>query len=83
MLSLQKKIFLFIFLVFFLVKKTDAQCSMCRSNIETHITEHNTVEVGENLNAGILYLLSTPYILIGVVMYLWYKRARRASSQKQ
>ena len=74
---MKKKIFLFTSLLILWIKKAESQCSMCRTNIETHITEHNTTEVGENLNAGILYLLSTPYILIGIVAYLWYKRAKR------
>jgi hypothetical protein len=40
-----------------------AQCSMCRK-IATDGT--NTRSVGAGLNAGILYLLAIPYILLGL-----------------
>jgi len=31
---------------------------------------------GQGLNNGILYMLLTPYLLIGVVGYIWYSNKR-------
>jgi membrane glycosyltransferase len=49
-------------LVIFLADDSIAQCSMCRK-IATDGT--NTGTVGKKLNAGILYLLAFPYVLVG------------------
>ena len=32
---------------------------------------------GKGLNTGILYMLLTPYLLIGVVGFVWYKNRRK------
>ena len=49
-------------LVIFLADDSIAQCSMCRK-IATDGT--NSATVGKKLNAGILYLLAFPYLLVG------------------
>jgi len=52
-----------------------AQCSMCALNAENSVKNGNTQ--GNGLNDGILYLLAAPYLAIGVVGFIWYKRYRR------
>lgn len=54
-----------------------AQCPMCRSAVESAMqNEGNTVGLG--LNKGILYLLASPYILVGLGI-LWYRKRRRTA----
>ncbi len=53
-----------------------AQCAMCRGSVESTMSNgRNQVAVG--LNTGILYLLATPYLLVGVIAYLWYRSSRK------
>lgn len=52
----------------------EAQCAMCRASVESNIKEGNGV--GAGLNAGILYLMSIPYIILSVIGYFWYKSSR-------
>jgi hypothetical protein len=53
-----------------------AQCAMCRAGVENNMN-NGDASVGAGLNAGILYLLSMPYILIATVAFLWYRHARK------
>lgn len=46
-----------------LSENSDAQCSMCRKVANDGT---NAQTVGSGLNAGILYLLVIPYILMGL-----------------
>ncbi len=74
----------FVFLVTFLVfgiNDAEAQCAMCRSSVESNITNANS-KVGLGLNSGILYLLSLPYLLIASLAYLWYRNSRLQKPKK-
>ena len=57
----------FTFLAFDLL----AQCPMCRMSVQSNMNEGGSA--GSGLNTGILYLLATPYLAIGVLGYLWWK----------
>lgn len=48
---------------------------MCALNAENSVKHGNTQ--GNGLNDGILYLLAAPYLAIGVVGFIWYKKYRR------
>lgn len=52
-----------------------AQCAMCRTTIENNVSAGDTA-LGSGLNLGILYLFVTPYLIIGTIAYLWYKKSR-------
>jgi len=52
-----------------------AQCSMCSINAEQGMKNGNTVSVG--INTGVIYLLSTVYLLIIGISVLWYKKFRK------
>ncbi|MBP8725876.1 MAG: hypothetical protein KBF37_03740 [Saprospiraceae bacterium] len=49
-----------------------AQCPMCRMAAESNLQAGGTA--GKGLNAGILYLLAIPYLLVGVIAFLWKRR---------
>ena len=62
-----------------------SQCAMCRATVESNVGTGSTdseSDVGSGLNAGILYLMIIPYILIGTVGFLWYKNSRKARLSK-
>lgn len=70
-----KKI-LFALLVLTLFTQTDlfAQgCAMCKTT-----AENLNDDAARGLNNGILYLMSIPYLLVGVAGFLWYKKRKEA-----
>lgn len=70
-------VFLFLFLI---GPELFAQCPMCRASAETNLQEGGTEAKG--LNAGILYLLSAPYVLVGLLGYYWWNNRRNAQIQE-
>ena len=57
------------------VNTVDAQCPMCRMSAESNLK--NGGSSGKGLNAGILYMLATPYLIVGVIGFVWYRNRRR------
>ena len=53
-----------------------AQCAMCRVTIENNVSNGDTT-IGAGLNLGILYLFITPYLLIAVIGFLWYRHSKK------
>ena len=75
---MKSKIFLIVFLIivatlFFTV--VNAQCPMCGEAARTSLKEGNTTAKG--LNAGILYLLIAPYILLMTGFIAWYRHRKK------
>lgn len=52
-----------------------AQCPMCRIAAESNLKAGGTS--GAGLNAGILYMLAAPYLLVGTIGYFWWKNNRK------
>lgn len=61
-------ILLMIVCISFLSLEVAAQCSICT---KTAMQLGN--KPAQGLNAGILYLMSIPYLALGVVSYKWWK----------
>ena len=59
---------------------TFAQCPMCKMSAESNLQNGGTE--GRGLNAGILYMLSLPYLLVSVIGYIWWKRKKREEASK-
>ncbi len=53
----------------------NAQCSQCAANVATN--RANGSSTADGLNHGIMYLLAAPYLAIGVLGFVWYKKYRR------
>lgn len=70
-----KKIWSSLFLIIFSVSFSLAQCAMCRTQIVNNVS-HGETSFAAGLNTGILYLFFTPYVLIAVVIYLWFKNSK-------
>lgn len=67
---------LFVFILLFVTEPANAQCSMCKVTAESSI-EDGKSSIALGLNTGILYLASFPYLLIGGLIFLWYRRYKR------
>lgn len=52
-----------------------SQCAMCKATAETN--EAGGGSDAEGLNAGILYLMAMPYVLMGTVGFFWYRSAKK------
>ncbi|MBL0739743.1 hypothetical protein [Chryseolinea lacunae] len=57
-----------------------SQCAMCRSTLENNYSNGNP-GIAAGINAGILYLLSMPYLAVMVLGYLWYKSSKNARKE--
>ncbi|MFT4684717.1 MAG: hypothetical protein ACI863_001328 [Flavobacteriales bacterium] len=57
-------------LLFFLLMSnpSNAQCAMCKA-----VAENGNVDIAEGLNAGILFLMAFPYILVAGALYVIYR----------
>lgn len=76
--SIIKRFFIGIFIILILfssISQASAQCSMCRATVENSL-KGNEGKAGSGLNAGILYLLSLPYIIFVVIGYFWYRSSK-------
>lgn len=62
-------------LMIFSVKPVNAQCAQCAATVETNAKSGDTTANG--LNKGIIFLLVFPYLAVGAVGLLWYKKFRR------
>lgn len=74
-----KKIILlgfFLILTSLLTQSVMAQCAMC-----TKTAQQLGEKPAEGLNSGILYLMFTPFILVGFIGYRWYKNNKEVESQ--
>lgn len=67
--------FILLLVVLLLPEVVDAQCPMCRMTAESNLA--NGGNEGQGLNNGILYMLATPYLLIGLIGYVWWRNRRK------
>ena len=58
-----------------------AQCAMCKGAVETNMSTGRNV-IGNGINAGIAYLFAFPYLIVGVIAYLWYRNSKKALAQR-
>jgi len=56
-----------------------AQCAMCKASAETNLKAGGGDPQG--LNAGILYMLMLPYILVGSIGYWWWRNRKSETQQ--
>jgi hypothetical protein len=53
-----------------------AQCAMCRISLENNLN-NGTLVKGSGMNTGILYLLLMPYLIIGLIVFMWRKNIKK------
>ena len=68
------------YFIAFLVWSTwaSAQCAMCKATAESGQAAGSSEATG--LNAGILYLMAIPYVLMAAVAFAWYWSHKSKSS---
>jgi hypothetical protein len=60
-----------------------AQCAMCKATVEKGETTQAPIEQRtRGLNNGILYMMTIPYLLAGVIAYLWYQNSKKERERK-
>lgn len=74
---LLKLVLLSCFLILLTAVATYAQCPMCRAAAESNLA--NGGSSGRGLNMGILYMLATPYLLVGTLGYIWWRNRKKAA----
>ena len=57
-----------------------AQCPMCKMSAESNLKAGGTA--GKGLNAGILYMLVMPYVLVGSIGFIWYRNRRKEEDEE-
>ena len=72
---MKKLVVFFILMFLFLNIDLVAQCPMCKMAAESNLK--NGGSAGKGLNAGILYMLITPYILVGGLAFWWFKNKKK------
>ncbi|NRA52147.1 MAG: hypothetical protein HRU12_23710 [Phaeodactylibacter sp.] len=61
--------------------EVNAQCPMCRMSAESNLKNGGTD--GKGLNKGILYMLATPYMLIGAIGFIWWRNRRKEGEEEE
>lgn len=69
------KFWLVIVLVIAVSPDLMAQCAMCRGTVESTVSNGRSI-VASQLNLGILYLLTIPYLIVAAIGYLWYRNSK-------
>jgi preprotein translocase subunit SecY len=61
---------------------SSAQCAMCRASVENNVS-NGDASIGAGLNNGILYLVVMPYLMAGIIGYLWYRASKKKKARLQ
>ena len=67
---MKKSVFIVLFPLLLTPLFSEAQCAMCRAVLESGDQQ----EVARGINNGIVYLMAIPYILVGALGYIIYKK---------
>jgi hypothetical protein len=65
-------IFSLVFILSFISLDADAQCSMCKAVAESATDEHGNHTAG-GINAGIIYMMGVPYLLLGFLALVFFR----------
>jgi len=68
-------------IILMLSSSSIAQCAMCRATVASNLSEGRGV-IGTGINFGILYLLFTPYVLVAVVAFVWFRVSKKELTNK-
>jgi hypothetical protein len=71
-----KKVFILVALLLLTQINAVAQCAMCRTTIESSISNGRS-NIATGLNTGILYLLAAPYLIVAAIAFLWFRQSKQ------
>ena len=69
LLVMKRRVLLFLFFLLYFFN-TEAQCAMCRAVLESEEGQG----AAQGINDGIVYLMLIPYILVGGIAFVIYKK---------
>lgn len=72
---MRKLFFISLLLIGAAFTTANAQCPMCRTAVESGMDDEHAK--GKGLNDGILYLLATPYLAVGIIGGVWYHKNKK------
>ncbi|MEM7552287.1 MAG: hypothetical protein AAF363_21560 [Bacteroidota bacterium] len=72
---MKTRLFIFCLLFLFAASDLSAQCAMCRATLENNVSD-GQIGIAAGLNIGILYLFAAPYLVIGTIAFLWFKKSK-------
>jgi len=75
-----KRILFFLMFAISFVMRLSAQCPMCRSAAEANVKLGGTAARG--LNTGILYLFAMPYLVVGLIAFLWWRSVKKKRKEE-
>lgn len=58
-----------------------AQCPMCKLSAESNLKDGG--QAGKGLNAGILYMFATPYLLVAGLTYVWWHSNKQRGEEDE
>lgn len=70
---MKRVVVLIIIFLFATPQFASAQCAMCRAALESS----GDVQAAEGINNGIVYLMAIPYILVGALILIIYKKFKK------
>ena len=76
-----KKIFILVALLMLSQIDAVAQCAMCRTTIESSISNGRS-NIATGLNTGILYLLTAPYLIVAAIAFLWFRQSKQEQQDR-
>ena len=65
----------------FALSQALAQCAMCRTTVENNVSAGDT-SLASGLNMGIIYLFVSPYLLVAVIAFFWYRKSKKEHGKK-
>jgi hypothetical protein len=68
----KKSFFALLLMLLLSTQQAAAQCAMCRAVLESN----GDNAVAEGINNGIVYLMAIPYILVGVLIFVVYRKVK-------
>jgi len=68
----KKPLFAFLLILLASTRQAAAQCAMCRAVLESN----GDNAVAEGINNGIVYLMAIPYVLVGVLIFVVYRKVK-------
>jgi len=61
------------------ISSIQGQCPMCKMSAESNLNQGGSA--GRGLNNGILFMLATPYLLVGIVGFVWWRNRKKEEDE--
>jgi hypothetical protein len=80
MMKILSGVILVMILMLSSISEAPAQCPMCKLSLASNL--QNGGAQGKGMNMGIFLLLSTPYLLVGGLAYVWWRNRKKPEDQE-